>query len=97
MPSFAAKAAVWRAWFDWVAPCVMTMSAPSSSASAMRNSSFRVLLPPRRKTGAVVPLDPDLRSAKLGAQTVEALQRRGQMREEVARKAGEVHRVSSLF
>src|SRR6056297_1216257 len=46
MPSLAAAAAVWRAWFDWVAPWVTTISAPSACASAIRYSSLRVLLPP---------------------------------------------------
>jgi hypothetical protein len=46
MPSLAAKAAVWRAWFDCVAPWVITISAPIACASAIRNSSLRVLLPP---------------------------------------------------
>src|SRR4051812_48830265 len=45
-PSLAAAAAVWRAWLDWVAPWVMTMSAPWARAAAIRNSSLRVLLPP---------------------------------------------------
>src|SRR3984885_15147372 len=46
MRIFAAHAAVWRAGFVCVAPCVRTMSAPWSRASASRNSSLRVLLPP---------------------------------------------------
>src|SRR6185312_6240592 len=46
MPNFAAAAAVWRAWLDWVAPWVMIVSAPWSAASPIRNSSLRVLLPP---------------------------------------------------
>src|ERR1700744_4756223 len=46
MPNLAAAAAVWRAWLDWVAPWVMIVSAPLAAASAIRNSSLRVLLPP---------------------------------------------------
>src|SRR3546814_110157 len=45
-PSLAAKAAVCRVWFDWVAPDVIIVSAPRWMASAMRNSSLRALLPP---------------------------------------------------
>ena len=46
MPILAAIATVWRAWLDWVAPCVMMVSAPCLTASAIKNSSLRVLLPP---------------------------------------------------
>lgn len=46
MPSRAAAAAVCRQWLDWSAPTVITVSASSSSAAPIRNSSLRVLLPP---------------------------------------------------
>jgi hypothetical protein len=45
-PSIAAADAVSRQWFDWTAPHVTITSAPASFASCIRNSSFRVLLPP---------------------------------------------------
>ena len=46
-PRAAAAAAVWRQWFDCAAPAVITASQRFASASAMRNSSLRVLLPPK--------------------------------------------------
>jgi hypothetical protein len=45
-PSLTAAASVMRQWLDWGAPQVMRVSAPWASASATRNSSLRVLLPP---------------------------------------------------
>ena len=45
-PSFTAAARVMRQWFDCGAPQVISVSAPCASASATRNSSLRVLLPP---------------------------------------------------
>jgi hypothetical protein len=44
-PRRAARTAVARAQFDWSAPTVIRVSAPCSSASCRRNSSFRALLP----------------------------------------------------
>jgi len=46
IPKRAAAAAVCRQWFDWSAPAVTSVRAPPASASATRNSSFRVLFPP---------------------------------------------------
>src|SRR4030095_10343586 len=46
-PRAAAAAAVCRQWFDCAAPAVITASQRFASASAMRNSSLRVLLPPK--------------------------------------------------
>ena len=46
-PSFPAAAAVSMAWLDWAPPVVNTTSAPLAMASASRNSSLRVLFPPR--------------------------------------------------
>src|SRR3989441_5936381 len=46
MPSFAAAAAVARAWFDWTPPAVISVSAPSAFACAATNASLRTLLPP---------------------------------------------------
>ena len=46
-PHRRAAAAVMRAWFDCTAPVVTTVVARSASASPMRNSSLRALLPPR--------------------------------------------------
>ncbi len=48
-PCRAAAAAVWRAWFDWIAPIVTSISAPLPSASVTRYSSFRALFPPPAK------------------------------------------------
>ena len=95
MPNLAAAAAVWRAWLDWVAPWVMSVSAPLATASPIRNSSLRVLLP---------PVDRPVQSSRL-------IHRRGpprcldsrsigssgrvQMRETKAGKAGKMH-VGSL-
>src|SRR4051812_33547634 len=45
-PSRAATAATWRVWFDWTPPIETSVSQPWARASAARNSSFRVLLPP---------------------------------------------------
>src|ERR1700743_3160611 len=61
MPNLHAAATVCLAWLDWVAPWVMTVSAPLATASAIRNSSLRVLLP---------PLDRPVQSSRL-------IQRRG--------------------
>lgn len=47
MPSFLAQAAVSMAWLDCAPPVVNTTSAPLRLASASRNSSLRILLPPR--------------------------------------------------
>ena len=46
IPRRAAAAAVMQAWFDWIAPKVMTVVAPNAWASAIRYSSLRALLPP---------------------------------------------------
>src|SRR5262245_7647963 len=46
MPSFAAAAAVARAWFDCTPPAVINVSAPSARAAAPTNASLRTLLPP---------------------------------------------------
>jgi len=43
---YAAAASVMRQWFDCGAPQVIKVSAPCASASATKNSSFLVLLPP---------------------------------------------------
>lgn len=40
-----AATAVARAWLDWMPPRVTTVSAPSCSAWAIRNSSFRTCAP----------------------------------------------------
>ena len=45
-PSFTAAASVMRQWLHCGAPQVISVSAPCASASATRNSSLRVLLPP---------------------------------------------------
>ena len=44
-PSFAAAAAVARAWLDCMPPAVIKVSQPVSSASCTANSSFRTLFP----------------------------------------------------
>ena len=44
MPSFAAAAAAWRAWFDCDAAPVTIAVAPSATASPSASSNFRVLL-----------------------------------------------------
>ena len=48
-PALAAAAAVCLQWFDCAAPAVRSVSAPLTRASATRNSSFRVLLPPNAR------------------------------------------------
>ena len=50
MPSIAAAAAVTRAWFDWIAPAVTSVSAPSRCAAAASSASLRTLLPPNAKS-----------------------------------------------
>src|SRR6476661_1419481 len=45
-PSFTAADSVMRQWLDCGAPQVTSVSAPLAIASATRNSSLRVLLPP---------------------------------------------------
>ena len=45
-PSRAPAAAVMRQWFDWPAPTVTRVSAPSVRATPQRCSSLRALLPP---------------------------------------------------
>src|SRR3954471_8430466 len=48
-PSLTAAASVMRQWLDCGAPQVISVSAPCASASATRNSSLRVLLPPGKR------------------------------------------------
>ena len=93
MPNFAAAAAVCRAWFDWVAPCVMTMSAFFASASPIRNSSLRVLLPPDGQPGAVVALDPEVRAAEQAGEVAHRLEGRRRVRQPHAGKSGQLHLV----
>ena len=45
IPRPAAAMAVLRAWLDWTPPHVMMVSQHCRRASAMRNSSFLILLP----------------------------------------------------
>jgi len=49
MPRCAATAATWRVWFDWTPPIDTSVSAPCASASGIRYSSLRVLLPPNAR------------------------------------------------
>src|SRR5687767_10326525 len=48
MPSRAHTAATVRQQLDWSVPHVMSVSAPCASASPIRNSSLRILLPVSR-------------------------------------------------
>jgi hypothetical protein len=49
MPRCAATAATCRVWFDWMPPMVTSVSQPCASASGIRYSSLRVLLPPKAR------------------------------------------------
>jgi xanthosine utilization system XapX-like protein len=64
-PSFAAKAAVWRAWFDWVAPCVITIVGALGLRLGHQEFQLARLVSARGQAGAVVALDPDLGPAQL--------------------------------
>ena len=48
-PSFAATAATWRVWLDWMPPIETSVSAPCARTSGTMYSSLRVLLPPNAR------------------------------------------------
>ena len=65
-PTLAATAATWRVWLDCTPPMDTRVSQPVASASAMRYSSLRVLLPPKAMPGvAVLPFGPQPRAAQV--------------------------------
>jgi hypothetical protein len=82
-----------RAWFDCVAPVVMTDVAPLLHGIGDEEFELARLVPAERQAGQIVALDEDARRlrrpAERLAQARHVLQRRGQRGERQARNVDE--------
>ena len=92
-PSLAAAASVSRQWLDCGAPTVISVSAPCASASATRNSSLRVLLPPPARPSRSSRLMNSCGPPERRRQARHRLDGRETMGVAAAGKASEVHGV----
>ena len=95
-PSFAAAAAVTRAWFDWTPPLVISVSAPRAQRVGRHELHLADLVAAERERQRVVALDEQPRAAaERAAQAVQLLDRRWR-RERAGSAAGRHRRFSIL-